>query len=439
MESIPKFLASMITIIVGVLLCVSFVIASVVVNSARTYHSSVIEELEASGFDEVIIQKCIEAAEQDNYDLTIEEVTSAESGSEGFYKVTLNYKLSAPILGSVHNGELIGYASKGTRVVSKLKPGLYLTGSDYGVLLKSWDELVSEGTLSVTDGVVTTGFTSGDNASSDALAGDLLLPFDDSVTEVGDLAFIKCTELTGVRIPDNVKTIGRQAFDTCHVLGTVDLGSGIELIESDAFNYDGMIQIVTYNGNADDWCKITFANGKSNPVCYGSILHLTEEPIINFNDLVIPSTVTSLDSKFSGCENLLSVVIPDDTQLTIIDDAAFGKCSNLRRVRIGSGVEKIGRTAFSECDLKLIMIPESVVEIDSNAFYNCKNLTDIYYYGNLDQWLAISFGSQWDRSTPNYKVHFASGGSMTKETIEAERLAREEAATGGEATEASAA
>lgn len=437
MESIPKFLASMITIIVGVLVCISFVISTVVVNSARTYHASVIEEIEASSFDEVVIEKCIEAAEQDNYSLKIEEVISAESGSKGFYQVTLNYKLSAPIFGVVHNGEVVGYASKGTQVVQKLQPGLYVTGSDYGVLLKSWDGLISEGVVSVTDGVVSTGFTSGNNASSDALAGDLMLPFDGSVTNVGDLAFFKCIKLTGVRVPDNVKTIGAQAFTGCNVLATVDLGNGIELIGSNAFGYDDAIHTVTYNGSTEDWCKITFTDRSSNPAYCGgndAILYLKEEPMVNICHLTVPSTVTSLKNKFSGCGSLLTVIISDDTQLKAIDDSAFGKCSYLKRVRIGSGVERIGKSSFSECDLKLVMIPVSVVEIDSNAFYNCKLLTDIYYYGNLDQWLAIKLGENWDKNTQNFTVRFGDGSSMTKEAIEAERIAREEAAAGeGEA------
>jgi len=114
LESIPKFLASMITIVVGVLLCVSFVISSVVVNSARTFHTSVITEMEASNFDEVTIQKCIKAAEKSSYILDVEQ-TIPENGSstQTFYKVTLNYRLSAPIFGTVHNGEVVGYALAG--------------------------------------------------------------------------------------------------------------------------------------------------------------------------------------------------------------------------------------------------------------------------------------------------------------------------------------
>lgn len=410
-------MASVITIIIGVVMCISFIISAVIVNSARTYHSSVIEQIEASDFEEATIEKCVKDAENNKYILKVEKTSTPESKSTSLYKVTLNYGLYAPIFGKIHKGELVGYALAGARVgdgnsdaaEDVIVPGLYETGSNYTKLLKSWDELVSEGVVSVTDGVVTTGYTSGDNASSEKLAGDLMLPYDGSVTDVGYLAFFKCTELTGVKIPESVKIIGQQAFAGCWELTTVELSKGVELIDYGAFDYDGMINTVIYNGSAEEWCKITFDNWQSNPAYYGAVLHLTDEPISNICNLIVPSAVSSLENKFTGCGSLLSVIIPDNTEMKVLDDYAFGRCSNLKRVRIGSGVEKIGQNAFLECDLELIMIPASVVEIDSYALNYCSLLTDIYYEGTMEQWGDITFGSDWDQYTGEYTVHCSDG------------------------------
>lgn len=121
MEAVPKFLASMITIIVAVLLCVSFVISAVVVNSARTFHTSVITEMEASNFEEDIIQKCIEAAEESSYALNIEPfIPELGASTQTMYKVTLNYYLTAPVFGVVHNGVIVGYTSTGNFPTSNL-------------------------------------------------------------------------------------------------------------------------------------------------------------------------------------------------------------------------------------------------------------------------------------------------------------------------------
>ena len=113
MDSIPKFLASIITIMVAVLICVSFIISAVIVNSARTYHSSVIEEIEASDFNVGVIDKCLEAAESDNYILTVEQLSTVENEQNKLFKVTLGYYLSAPIFGNVIKGDVVGYAGAG--------------------------------------------------------------------------------------------------------------------------------------------------------------------------------------------------------------------------------------------------------------------------------------------------------------------------------------
>lgn len=116
MESIPKFLASLITIMIAVLVCVSFVISSVLVNAARTYHASVIETIEASDFDEDTIQNCIDASEKSNYFLSVEKLSLPETASDEFYKITLNYNLLAPVFGNIHKGTIVGYAGFGAQL-----------------------------------------------------------------------------------------------------------------------------------------------------------------------------------------------------------------------------------------------------------------------------------------------------------------------------------
>lgn len=378
MDSIPKSLATIVVIILGVLLCFSLILGAWVVNSARTYHNSVIDHLEASNFDEVTIEKCKLAAKEDNYNLLIERVTTPESESYYFYKVTLQYGLAAPLFGRVHTSEIVGYALSGARVdktVPGSVPGLYETGSDYSRLLIPWDKLVADGIVSVNDGVVGTGYTSGGvNASSDTLAGDLLLPFDGSVTAVDEAGFFMCTELTGVKIPDSVETLDRSAFSGCYSLAEVHLGSGFKTAESAAFNYDSEIRAVYYNGSVEDWCKLTFNGSASNPLYPGADLYCNDRMV---KEVTIPAGLTSMDSVFSGCTSLESVTIPDGT-LTEVPAIAFEYCQNLTTVRIGEGVTKIKGSAFAECpSLETIYIPSTVTTIYENSFLGCKSVKKI--------------------------------------------------------------
>lgn len=419
MDSIPKFMASVITIIIGVVMCISFIISAVVVNSARTYHSSVIDQIEASSFEEATIEKCVKNAKDNKYALTVEKTSSPESDPTSLYKVTLNYGLYAPIFGKIHNGKLVGYALAGAKIgdgsnggaADIIAPGLYETGSNYTKLLKSWEELVSDSVVGVSEGVVSTGYTSGDNASSDSLAGDLMLPFDGSIKEIGNLAFFKCKKLTGVKIPDSVKIIGEQAFDSCQELSSVELAKGIERIDYSAFNYDGNIAAVIYNGTIEDWCKISFDSKQSNPVYYGASLFVNGEKI---EHLMLPiAEITSIEYKFTGCGSLLSATIPEHVpginMLTEIPDNAFALCNNLTFASIGSGVTRIGQYAFLETNLTSVSIPSTVTEIDSYAFYYCRHLTDINFKGTMAQWNSINFGSDWDCETGTYTIHCNDG------------------------------
>lgn len=55
---------------------------------------------------------------------------------------------------------------------------------------------------------------------------------------------------------------------------------------------------------------------------------------------------------------------------------------------IPQGVTKVGAGAFRGCEkIASLTIPQSVEEIESGAFDKCNGLKDIYYQGNMSQWL----------------------------------------------------
>ena len=51
----------------------------------------------------------------------------------------------------------------------------------------------------------------------------------DSVTNIGDWAFMECEALTSVTIPDSVTSIGDRAFEGCLRLRMVVLPKGVKL------------------------------------------------------------------------------------------------------------------------------------------------------------------------------------------------------------------
>lgn len=114
---------------------------------------------------------------------------------------------------------------------------------------------------------------------------------------------------------------------------------------------------------------------------------------------VIPETTCIKERAFSTCTGIRSVDM-SKSQVGIIGDAAFFACKNLETVDFSKCLKSIGPSAFKNCsleeldfsgslrtigadafslnkELKVIIIPQGVTEIDNMAFQNCSKLSRI--------------------------------------------------------------
>jgi uncharacterized repeat protein (TIGR02543 family) len=70
-----------------------------------------------------------------------------------------------------------------------------------------------------------------------------------SVTSIGDYAFNDCRSLQSVTIPNSVTSIGTHAFDGCSHLQSVTIPNSVTSIGNEAFENCSSLQSVTINGN----------------------------------------------------------------------------------------------------------------------------------------------------------------------------------------------
>ena len=67
--------------------------------------------------------------------------------------------------------------------------------------------------------------------------------------------------------------------------------------------------------------------------------------------------------------------IPDGVEE--ISDYAFNKCKNIQKFNLPKTVKTIGISAFGECSMKGISLPQTVSKIETMAFENCDYLESL--------------------------------------------------------------
>ena len=193
-----------------------------------------------------------------------------------------------------------------------------------------------------------------------------------SVTKIGDRAFYWCTGLPSINIPNSVTEIGEKAFVECRFT-SISIPESVTKIGSQAFLFCRNLTKAEFV-SFEALYNIQFEDSESNPLYSAQHLFVAGEEI---TEIVIPDTVTEIGTAtFAGGVFLTSITIPNS--VTKIGDVAFDYCSGLTSITIPNSVTSIGYAAFWEClGLTSIDIPNSVTEIGEDAFYRCYGLTSI--------------------------------------------------------------
>ncbi len=183
-------------------------------------------------------------------------------------------------------------------------------------------------------------------------------------------------------IGEKVKKIGN-TFQNCEKLTTISIPNNVTAISACAFDGCPNLTEVYYKGKKYDGLTkelIDTINSNSNggfivedgflKECYGS------------GDLVIPDGVTRIKSStdFLNRTSISSIILPNS--VIEIGSEAFKDCTSLTSVIIPDSVTIIYSEAFSGCtSLTNVTIPDSVIKIGGGAFQDCTSLTNVTYKG----------------------------------------------------------
>ena len=161
------------------------------------------------------------------------------------------------------------------------------------------------------------------------ITGTVVIP--EGVTELVDYLFWNCKNLTGIWLPDSVKSVRLGCFFGCNNLEKVHFGSGIQQIGMDILNGTAYIQ------DESNW--------------EGNVLYVGTYAIEGRNagekEIFIRNGTTLLAQYcFSNMQKLERVWIPDSVKT--ISQCAFLGCKNLKNVRMSKNVEVIENEPFSQ-------------------------------------------------------------------------------------------
>lgn len=181
-----------------------------------------------------------------------------------------------------------------------------------------------------------------------------------SVVAIDKNAFINCSHITGIDIPEGVTTIGAAAFHGCKSLSALHFPASLTDIGASSFGECYKLSNVTFAAgsmlstiglNAFDACRL-------------------------ITSITLPTSVINIDGAFSNCSGLTSIVVPPS--VTTIGGATFANCTNLESVLLMGTVSSLGKMAFMNCTkLNSLNLPDALSSIESYAFQNCANLANL--------------------------------------------------------------
>lgn len=176
----------------------------------------------------------------------------------------------------------------------------------------------------------------------------------------------------------NVTSISSQAFLGCTSLTSLTIPNSITSIDSDAFYNCSNLKFVIYNGTKTQWNAISISNSY-NSYLTGAIIKCTDGIIGNGNTV----TIDNLKYQLNNDQTASLVGYTASPENLVIPE-------NISYEGYTLNVTSIGEFAFSGCtSLTSITIPYSVTTIDNNAFNGCTSLTSIDYNGTVSQWKSI--------------------------------------------------
>lgn len=176
------------------------------------------------------------------------------------------------------------------------------------------------------------------------------------VTEIGGSAFCDM-KVKSVTLPMGLKSIGVNAFMNS-TISEISIPATVTNIGKGAFSNILALKTISVPNSVK-------TIGHS---CFAACTGLTE--------VKLPARLEKLEnSMFWGCRSLTKVTLPQN--IDKIDTGTFEDCKALAHINLPQSVTTIGQNAFKNTALTEVPVTTNLKLIDSNAFEGCNGLTSV--------------------------------------------------------------
>lgn len=270
--------------------------------------------------------------------------------------------------------------------------------------------------------------------------------FPSALTRIGELSFYGCTKLPEVVLPEGFTTLDMQVFENCTSLTNIVLPSTLTAIDGSTFEgctgltsivakmttplvldasvfnkvpkdiplYVPAASVALYQA-ADVWKEFTNIRAIDNAggTCGTNLTWTFDTPtgVLTIKGL---GKMTDWESRtevsWAEYKDAIKTVVMH-VGVQSIGGKAFCDCDVLTSVTIPEGVTKIGTEAFAASDkIPTLTLPATLTEIGDMAFDGCNGLTELIVKATTPPTLALDAFTDVDKAIPVY-VPFGSGAA----------------------------
>ena len=183
------------------------------------------------------------------------------------------------------------------------------------------------------------------------------------MSSIGSYAFNNCTSLSGINLPNSLKSIGTRTFAYDSALKTASIGGSSLSIGNNAFRECSGLKTMTFKSG----CSLALIDDAAFAEC--SQLS---------SNMVFPAQLTSIGNEaFYECTSITAVDATACTDLANIGEFAFKNCSRLYRFWMAENnqLKEIKTGTYQNCEkLGAFSGAVQVSAIGDYAFYGTRSI-----------------------------------------------------------------